>query len=260
MMVGQRKKFLFQQLDLSGLNKCSDRNQVDDWTLLAEYHDIFSPEPGEVGCTGLVKHEIRVVDDELFKERFQMIPPLMVDEVHAHIKEMLQVGTICPSQSPWCYAVVLVCKKDGGPFALTFTSSMPGPRSTPICFPEYRNHRKALLGRMFLLSRSKSRLLANHHGWSFKTMHHFHCRKLGIFQVWCMPFGLCNVLATFQRLMQNCLGELNLTYCLIYLDNVIVFSKTEGDHLKHLYIVFDHFWELNLRLKPTKVWIPLGWD
>ena len=36
----------------------------------------------------------------------------MVDEVHAHMKEMLEVGTICPSQSPWCNAVVLVCKKD----------------------------------------------------------------------------------------------------------------------------------------------------
>ena len=43
-----------------------------------------------------------------------------------------------------------------------------------------------------------------------------------------MPFRLCNVPATFQRLMQNCLGELNLTYCLIYLDNVIMFSTDEG--------------------------------
>ena len=52
--------------------------------------------------------------------------------------------------------------------------------------------------------------------------------------------------------MQNFLGELNLTYCLIYLDNVIVFSKMEEDHLKHLHIVLHGFWEHNLRLKPTK--------
>ena len=38
----------------------------------------------------------------------------MVDEVHAHVKEMLEVGAIHPSQSPWHNAVVLVCKKDGG--------------------------------------------------------------------------------------------------------------------------------------------------
>ena len=63
----------------------------------------------------------------------------MVDEVHAHLKEMLEAGAICLSQSPWCNAVVLVCKKDGGlNFALTFVHSMPEPRKTPICFPEYR--------------------------------------------------------------------------------------------------------------------------
>ena len=37
-----------------------------------------------------------------------------VDEVQAHVKEMLDVGTICPSQSSWCNAVVFVHKKDGG--------------------------------------------------------------------------------------------------------------------------------------------------
>ena len=52
--------------------------------------------------------------------------------------------------------------------------------------------------------------------------------------------------------MQNCVGELNLTYCLIYLNNMIVFSKTEDEHLQHLHIVFEHFREHNLELKPTK--------
>ena len=46
-----------------------------------------------------------------------------------------------------------------------------------------------------------------------------------------MLYRLCNAPATFQRLMQNSLGELNLTYALVYLDNVIVYSKTEEDHL-----------------------------
>ena len=55
-----------------------------------------------------------------------------------------------------------------------------------------------------------------------------------------------------KGLMQNFLEELNLTYCLIYLDDVIIFSKMEEEHLKHLCIVFDCFWEHNLRLKPTK--------
>ena len=67
-----------------------------------------------------------------------------------------------------------------------------------------------------------------------------------------MPFGLCNAPATFQQLMQNCLGELNLIYCLIYLDNLIVFSWTTAEHLHRLCIVFDQLREYNLKLKPSK--------
>ena len=52
--------------------------------------------------------------------------------------------------------------------------------------------------------------------------------------------------------MQNCLGELNLTYCLIYLDDVIVYSKTLEEHLQRMGIVFDRLHEHGLKLRPTK--------
>ena len=45
--------------------------------------------------------------------------------------------------------------------------------------------------------------------------------NLGFYEFTCLPFGLCNAPVTFQRLMQNMLGELNLMYCVIYLDDVI---------------------------------------
>ena len=67
-----------------------------------------------------------------------------------------------------------------------------------------------------------------------------------------MPFSLCNAPATFQCLMQNTLGELNLTYCVIYLDDVIVFSHMEEEHLEHLRVVFERFREFNLKFKPSK--------
>ena len=67
-----------------------------------------------------------------------------------------------------------------------------------------------------------------------------------------MPFGLCNVLATFQRLMQNCLGELNLIHCLIYLDDLIMFLWTAEEHHHRLCIVFNWLREYNLKLKPSK--------
>ena len=46
--------------------------------------------------------------------------------------------------------------------------------------------------------------------------------SVGVYEFLRMSYGLCNAPTMFQRLMQNCLGELNLTYALIYLDDVIV--------------------------------------
>ena len=68
----------------------------------------------------------------------------------------------------------------------------------------------------------------------------------------CMPFGLCNAWAMFQRLMQNCLGELNFIYCLIYLDDIIVFSWIAEEHFHRICVVFDWFQEYNLKLKLSK--------
>ena len=76
--------------------------------------------------------------------------------------------------------------------------------------------------------------------------------NLGFFDCDRMPFGLCNALATFQWLMQNCMGELNFIYCLIYLDDLIVFLWTAEEHLHHLHVVFDCLREYNLKLKPSK--------
>ena len=76
--------------------------------------------------------------------------------------------------------------------------------------------------------------------------------SMGMYEFLRMPYGLCNAPAMFQRLMQNCLGELNLTYALIYLDDVIVYSKTEEEHLVCLCAVLERFMEHGLKLKPSK--------
>ena len=76
--------------------------------------------------------------------------------------------------------------------------------------------------------------------------------NLGFFKGDHMPFGLCNMPVTFRQLMQNCLGELNLIYCLIYLHNLIVFSQTAEEHLHQLHVAFDQLREYNPKLKPLK--------
>ena len=85
--------------------------------------------------------------------------------------------------------------------------------------------------------------------WTYKA---FTVGSLGVYEFLCMQFGLCNAPAMFQHLMQNCLGELNLMYALIYLDDIIVFSNTEAEHVKWLAAVFERFQEHGLKLKPSK--------
>ena len=76
--------------------------------------------------------------------------------------------------------------------------------------------------------------------------------NLGFFECDRMLLGLCNVMATFQWLMQNCMDELNFIYCLIYLDDLIMFLWTAEEHLHRLHVVFACLWEYNLKLKPSK--------
>ena len=67
-----------------------------------------------------------------------------------------------------------------------------------------------------------------------------------------MPFGLTNAPATLQHLMQSCLSNLHLQYCIIYLDDIIVFSKTPEEYLVRLRAVFEQLKNAELKLKPSK--------
>ena len=64
--------------------------------------------------TSCMTHKISLTDQTPFKEHFRCIPPHMYDDVRAHIQEMLDIGTVHKSHSPWASAVVIVWKKDGG--------------------------------------------------------------------------------------------------------------------------------------------------
>ena len=61
-----------------------------------------------------------------------------------------------------------------------------------------------------------------------------------------------NAPATFQRMMETCLGDLHLNWCLIYLDDIIVFAKTQEEAITRLGTVFQKLREAGLKLQPSK--------
>ena len=74
----------------------------------------------------------------------------------------------------------------------------------------------------------------------------------GLYEWTVMPFGLTNAPATFQRTMQMVLGELFYTVAPVYIDDIIVHSKTFQDHMREIGNVFEKIQEANLKLGPEK--------
>ena len=74
----------------------------------------------------------------------------------------------------------------------------------------------------------------------------------GLHQFKVMPFGLCNAPATFQRMMDILLLGMNWKFCMAYIDDIVIFSKTFEQHLQHLKLVFEKLMSINLTLKFSK--------
>ena len=82
------------KLNLDGLSEWSPHNAAIVRELLFSYHDIFVLEPNELGCTSAIKYKICINDNEPFKEHFRHIPPPLLEEVHASLRDMLDAGAI----------------------------------------------------------------------------------------------------------------------------------------------------------------------
>ena len=155
-----------------------------------------------MGHTKATKNKIVLKDPDTppFKERFHRIPPPQLDEVCAHLKMMLDAGVIQPSNSPWCNTVVLVRKKDG---SLCFCIDFRRLNSHPL--PRICETLESLAGVAHY-----STIDMNSGFWQVpmdeesKQYTAFTLGSMGLYVCESMPFGLCNALPTFQRLMLNC--------------------------------------------------------
>ena len=145
----------------------------------------------------------------------------------AHVKEVLEVGTIHPSQSPWCNTIMLVRKKDRGPhFCIDFCKLNVRTKKDSYPLPHIQEANESLIGAgYFFCLDLKAGVWQIVMDKASKQYTAFTVGNLGFFKCEWMPFGLCNAPATFPRLIQKCLGELKLMYCLIYLDDVMWFQN-----------------------------------
>ena len=179
---------------------------------------------------------------------------MIFEEVRDHFREMETLGVIRKSQSPYASNVVIVRKKNG---ALRFCLDLHhlNGLTMPDCYslPQIYSTLDVLAG-----SRWFSCLDLKSGYWQVPLAEEDKCKTaftvgpLGFWECERMPFGLTNAPATFQCLMENCMGDLHLNYCLLYLDDIIIFSKTYEEHILYLEAVFEKLQKAGLKLSPSK--------
>ena len=198
--VRQRHGKVFDKVDLSGLDSWTPELVDATCQLLAKYHDVFSLDLVELGCTHSTEHIIKVTDNTPFKEWFRRIPLPMVKEVRNHLKEMLESGAIRLSQSAWCNAMVLVWKKDGRlHFCIDFHCLNAHTKKDSYPLPMIQEALESLVGAgHFSCLDLKSGFGQIKMEDILKQYTTFMVGNLGFFKCNEMPFGLCNAPATFQ--------------------------------------------------------------
>ena len=248
------KGWVLEALDLQGLKEWPESEQTQARELLLKWEHLFAHSDLDLGKTALIKHKIWLTEQTPFKERYRCIPPHMYDDVRAHIQQMLDIGTICKSHSPWASAVVLVRKKDGClRFCIDLRKLIKQTIKDAYSLPWIDEMLDSLQGSQWFSSLDlKSGYWQVKMDEESKPLTAFTVGPLGFYECKRMPFRLTNDPATFQRLMETCVGDLNLHWCIIYLDDIVIFSKDLASHLERLEAVFQKLEEAGLKLKPSK--------
>jgi len=229
------------------------RDRVRLGTILKEYSDCFSQGEFDLGRANGVTHKIDTGDSRPIKQPLRRHPFLHNEEIDRQVHEMLKQDVIEPSNSPWASNVVVVKKKDNSlRFCVdyrrlndvTIKDSYPLPRISD-CLDALSS------GRYFSAFDLRSGYFQVQMEESDKEKTSFVTRS-GFYQFKVMPFGVTNGPATFQRLMDLTMAGLNYQICLVYLDDIILMSKTVEEHLERLKLVLDRLRGAGLKLKPSK--------
>ena len=250
----QRGKLVVEQIDLSSIKNWSKSLQQQVNELLIEFQDIFALSDLELGKTNLVKHHIPVTNLVPFKDRHARIPPSQFEPLRKLLRNMEEVGTIRKSNSPWLSSIVLVKKKDGNlRFCIDLRKLNARTVKDAYALPRIEETLDYLAGsKWFSALDLKSGYWQVELDEESKPLTTFTAGPLGFYKCEQMPFGATNAPATFQRMMETCLGDLHLNWCLIYLDDIIVFAKTQEEAITRLGTIFQKLREVGLKLKPSK--------
>ena len=208
-------------------------------SLLIKHGSVFARSDDDLCRTTLVTHEIDTGDAAPIRQPPRRVPIALQPELETEVKRMLEANVIELGSSPWSSPVVLVRKKDGSiRFCVDYRKLNAITRFDAFPLPRIDETLESLGGARFF---STLDLLSGY--WQVGLTEQARLKsafttRSGLFLWNVMPFGLCNAPSTFERLMEFVLQGLQWQTCLVYLDDVVVFARTEKEMLVRLDEVF----------------------
>ena len=251
-------RYLEQNIDFEG-SKLNGDEQKQLFEILRSHKNAFVGPDGRLGNTEVVTHKLKLKqpDERPFKARPYRTSPQQRNIMDRELSKLLEQGVIQPSDSPWCAPVVLVKKGDlSWRFCVDFRGlnakcegdSYPLPRiddtltSLGLSKPTYFSTFDLQSGFFQVSLDPKSRPLTAFSPYCGGG--HYEFRK--------MAMGLGSSPATFQRHMETVLRGLSWKQCLIYLDDIIIFSSSLESHLRDISAVLARLENADLKLEPSK--------
>ncbi|GJS40600.1 putative reverse transcriptase domain-containing protein [Tanacetum coccineum] len=204
----------------------SDVSSIHDQPIVSEFQDVFPKELPGIPPIRDVEFNIELIPgaEPISKAPYRMAP-IELKELKDQLQELLERGFIRPSVSPWGAPVLFVKKKDG---------------SMRLCI-DYRELNKITIRNRYPLPLKEQDISKT----AFRT-------RYGHYEFLVMPFGLTNAPAVFMDLMNRVFHEFLDKFVIVFIDDILVFSKSKEEHEEHLRTVLQILRQEKLYAKFSK--------
>lgn len=242
-------------INLDHLNS-EEKRQIEK--LISEFPNLFFHEGDQLTNTNTITHQIKLTTDQQIYSKLYRLPPQHEKEVEDQIAEMEKQGIIRKSHSRYASPIVVVAKKPDS----------SGKQKYRICV-DYRKLNEITVDDKFPLPNIDGILDKLGRAQYFTTldlakgyhqirMHQDDIHKTafitpkGLYEYTRMPFGLKNAPATFQRLMNEILRDFINKICVVYLDDILIFSTSLQEHISSIRKIFQVLNKHNLKIQFDK--------